>query len=101
MSDHPATAPSGLPRWPEDPAQLLDTTSCPSCLSSLAAARCSACGLDLTGPDGVELLASGRRIHDESVRRTDLIRSMYTAQAAAAPASATVASPVQQTPAAA
>ncbi|MGI9825231.1 SCO7613 C-terminal domain-containing membrane protein [Agromyces sp. Marseille-Q5079] len=86
MSDHPAAASAMLPRWPADPAQFVDTTRCPSCLSPLASAVCSACGLDLAGPDAAEVLASGRRIHAEGARRADLIRRMYEAQAAAAPA---------------
>ncbi|GAA1505804.1 hypothetical protein BJ978_002820 [Agromyces terreus] len=89
MSDHPAGMPAELPRWPADPARFVDTASCPSCLSPLTAARCAVCGLDLAVPDAAELLASGRRIHDEGLRRRDLIRRMYAAQAtAAAPAPA-------------
>ncbi|GAA1832030.1 SCO7613 C-terminal domain-containing membrane protein [Agromyces salentinus] len=81
MSDDPTAVHDGLPRWPEDPARFLDTTSCPSCFAALGSARCGACGLDLSVPEAVELLAIGRGIHDESVRRAGLIRRMYGAQA--------------------
>ncbi len=39
-------------RWPADPAQLVDTTRCPACFSTLTSTRCDVCGLDLGGSRG-------------------------------------------------
>ena len=84
MTDSPTTAPHDLRRWPSDPGQLADTTLCPACFAPLTSARCSRCDLDLAVPAASELLAIGRRIHDDEVARQRVISQMRTAQAARA-----------------
>ncbi|MDR5699849.1 SCO7613 C-terminal domain-containing membrane protein [Agromyces aerolatus] len=74
--------PAGLRRWPADPALLADTSRCPGCLTPLAAAVCTACGLDLSAPRAAEVLASGQRIVAEERRRQGLLDAMFAAQAA-------------------
>ncbi len=81
MTDSPTTAPQDLRRWPSDPTQLVDTTLCPACFTPLTSARCSRCDLDLAVPAASELLAIGRRLHDEESNRQRVIAQMRTAQA--------------------
>ncbi|MBM7830344.1 hypothetical protein JOE59_001049 [Agromyces cerinus] len=79
MPEQPADA-RDLRRWPSDPAQLIDTTLCPSCFSALRSAVCGTCGLDLSVPAAGELLAAGRALHDREADRQSLISTMREAQ---------------------
>ncbi|MCD2442358.1 hypothetical protein LQ757_08730 [Agromyces sp. SYSU K20354] len=82
MTDSPSTAPHDLRRWPTEPGQLVDTSLCPACFTVLTTARCSRCDLDLAVPEASELLAIGRRIHDDESSRQRVITQMRAAQAA-------------------
>lgn len=81
MTDSPTTAPQDLRRWPSAPGQLVDTTLCPACFAPLTSARCPRCDLDLAVPAASELLAIGRRIHDDESNRQRVITQMRAAQA--------------------
>ncbi|WP_232497330.1 SCO7613 C-terminal domain-containing membrane protein [Agromyces humatus] len=82
MTDSPTTAPQDLRRWPASPVQLVDTTLCPACFAPLTTTRCSRCDLDLAVPAASDLLAIGRRLHDEELNRQQVITQMRVAQAA-------------------
>ncbi|MEF3403946.1 SCO7613 C-terminal domain-containing membrane protein [Agromyces sp. CCNWLW203] len=81
MPEHPADA-RDVRRWPSGPLQLIDTTLCPSCFTTLQGAVCGTCGLDLSVPAAAELLNAGRAVHDREVDRQKLITTMRASQAA-------------------
>lgn len=91
MPEHPADA-RDVRRWPTNPMQLIDTTLCPSCFSTLRGAVCGTCGLDLSVPAAIELLNAGRAVHDREVERQSLITAMRAAQSARVRESAAAAS---------
>ena len=83
MTDRPS--PIGGPalrRWPADPTQLVDTTRCPACFSSLSTTRCGVCGLDLGVPEAAELLQRSTAVYRGELARQELIARMREAQAA-------------------
>ncbi len=84
--DRPSPSPSAGPalrRWPADPAQLVDTTRCPACFSTLASTRCDVCGLDLGVPAAAELLAMSTAIYEgELATAASSSTRMRAAQAA-------------------
>ncbi len=81
MPERPADA-RDVRRWPSGPLQLIDTTLCPSCFTTLQAAVCGTCGLDLSVPAAADLLNAGRAVHDREVDRQTLITTMRAAQSA-------------------
>lgn len=76
MTDPTHPAASDQPRWPSDPALLVDTTRCPACFSPLRRAACDVCGLRLDVPAAMELLAAGARVRDAEVDRQEIIIRM-------------------------
>lgn len=83
MTDLPTQPPTvRVPRWPAEPAWLLDTTRCPSCFSVLRAVRCDECGLDVAAPDGERVLEAARALHGWEVARRNRLEAMWDAQGA-------------------
>ena len=108
MTDRPTRA-GGLAvrRWPSDPAQLVDTTRCPACFSTLYSSRCTECGLDLGVREAGTLFELSTRVYEGELERQSLIDRMRAAQDAATrpaptrspvPASAPVAVPARAVP---
>lgn len=91
-SQRPRTNP---PRrfWPARPADLVDTTLCPSCFRSLRGPVCEFCGLDMRTPLSPRLLEFGREILRTEAERQATIDEMRTAAAARAVRSAASPSP--------
>ena len=91
MTDRfPGAGVPGVQRWPADPAQLVDTTRCPACFSTLTSTRCDVCGLDVGVPAAAELLAMSTAMYEGELGRQRIITRMRREQAAreAAPVAA-------------
>ena len=82
MTDSPTTAPQDLRRWPSDPGSSSTRRSAPRASRPLTSASLLPCDLDLAVPAASELLAIGRRLHDEESNRQRVITQMRAAQAA-------------------
>ena len=81
MTDRPSPIGGPAPRrWPADPTQLVDTTRCPACFSSLSTTRCGVCGLDLDVPEAAELLQRSTAVYRGELARQELIERMREAQ---------------------
>jgi hypothetical protein len=78
----PRAAAPDLSRWPADPAELVDTTRCPACFSTLTSTRCRVCSLDLGVPEAADLLERSTALYRWQLARQELIGRMRAAQAA-------------------
>lgn len=70
---------------------LQDTSACPACTTALAGARCPACGLDVSGPDGSLVWRDSQAVVRAMVARQTRIEALRAAQAAARAAARTEA----------
>lgn len=71
-SQHPRTAhPQRF--WPARPADLVDTSLCPSCFRPLGASVCGFCGLDLRTPLAARVLELGRAMVQTEAERQAVI----------------------------
>ncbi|WP_205601485.1 hypothetical protein, partial [Cellulomonas iranensis] len=78
-------------------AALQDATVCPACTTPLRAGRCPACGLDVSGPDGLLVWQDSQAAVRALVAREHRIAAVRAAQVArpvpAAPAAARPVAP--------
>ncbi|MBF0689313.1 MAG: hypothetical protein IR158_16300 [Cellulomonas sp.] len=61
---------------------LQDTSVCPACTAALRGGRCAACGLDVSGPDGVLVWQDSQVVVRALSARQDRVAAMRAAQTA-------------------
>ena len=70
----PEPAAAGIALWPQSISDLTRTDVCPACHRSLQSTLCGFCGLDLTHPASVDLIAISLRAADALTRRLTILR---------------------------